>query len=114
MASAVAFSTMKRTSAPTAHESSTEELVDRIVEDTVIDALFAGNALKRRAVLDLVGKSTFLAALSSVFPLAACKSNVKEETEQAARDAGATSQKSPLEKTKLKVGFIPITCATPI
>jgi nitrate/nitrite transport system substrate-binding protein len=105
---------MKRPPAPTAHESSTEELIDRIVDDTVLDALFAGNALKRRAVLDLVGRSTFLAALSSVFPLAACKSNVKEETAQLEKDAGAASQKSPLEKTKLKVGFIPITCATPI
>jgi nitrate/nitrite transport system substrate-binding protein len=107
-------SAMKRPSAPTAHESSSEELIDRIVDDTVLDALFAGNALKRRAVLDLVGRSTFLAALSSVFPLAACKSNVKEETAQLEQDAGAQSQKSPLEKTKLKVGFIPITCATPI
>jgi nitrate/nitrite transport system substrate-binding protein len=95
-------------------QPSSEELVDRIVEDTVIDAVFEGNALKRRAVLALVGRGTFVAALSSVFPLAACKSNVKEETQQAATDAGAGSRKSPLEKTKLKVGFIPITCATPI
>jgi nitrate/nitrite transport system substrate-binding protein len=95
-------------------QPSIEELVDRIVEDTVIDAVFEGNALKRRAVLALVGRGTFVAALSSVFPLAACKSNVKEETQQAATDAGAGSRKSPLEKTKLKVGFIPITCATPI
>jgi nitrate/nitrite transport system substrate-binding protein len=105
---------MKRPLTPTAHEPSVDDLVDRIVEDAVVDALFAGNALKRRAVLDLIGKSTFLAALSSVFPLAACKSNVKEQAEQAATDAGAASQKSPLEKPKLKVGFIPITCATPI
>jgi nitrate/nitrite transport system substrate-binding protein len=105
---------MKRTDDPSAHEPSSEALLDRIVEDTVIDAVFGGNQLKRRAVLDLVGRSSFLAALSSVFPLAACKSAVNEQTAQAAQDAGAASVKSPLEKTKLKVGFIPITCATPI
>jgi nitrate/nitrite transport system substrate-binding protein len=105
---------MNRIFDPPARDPSSEELVDRIVEDAVIDALFAGNTLARRAFLGAVGKSTFLAALSSVFPLAACKSNVKEQTEQAAKDAGAASVKAPLEKTKLKVGFVPITCATPI
>jgi nitrate/nitrite transport system substrate-binding protein len=105
---------MKRNPDSTPHEPSDEDLVDQIVEDAVLDAVFAGDALKRRAVLELVGKGSFLAALSSVFPLAACKSNVKQETKQAATDASAASQKSPLEKTKLKVGFIPITCATPI
>jgi nitrate/nitrite transport system substrate-binding protein len=93
---------------------SSEELLDRVVEDTVIDAVFGGNTLARRTVLEIVGKSSFVAALSSVFPLAACKSNVKETTEQAAKSASSASSKSPLEKTKLKVGFIPITCATPI
>jgi nitrate/nitrite transport system substrate-binding protein len=97
-----------------AHDSSGETFIDQIVEDTVLDAVFGGNPIRRRALLDLVGKSSFLAALSSVFPLAACKSNVNEVTEQAAKDAGAASVKSPLEKTKLKIGFIPITCATPI
>jgi len=91
-----------------------EELLDRLVEDTVIDAVFGGDALTRRAVLGLVGRGSFVAALSSVFPLAACKSNVKETTEQTAKDASSASVKSPLEKTQLKVGFIPITCATPI
>jgi nitrate/nitrite transport system substrate-binding protein len=105
---------MKRTDDPAGPEPSSEQLVDRIVEDTLIDAVLAGNALKRRAVLELVGRSGFLAALASVFPLAACKAAVNEETEQAAKDAGAASVKSPLEKSKLKVGFIPITCATPI
>jgi nitrate/nitrite transport system substrate-binding protein len=93
---------------------SSEELLDRVVEETVIDAVFGGNTLARRTVLQIVGKSSFVAALSSVFPLAACKSTVKETTEQAAKGASSASAKSPLEKTKLKVGFIPITCATPI
>jgi nitrate/nitrite transport system substrate-binding protein len=104
---------MTRTNGPTPPPSS-EELLDRVVEDTVIDALFEGNALTRRTVLELVGRGSFVAALSSVFPLAACKSNVKETTEQTAKGASSAGSKAPLEKTKLKVGFIPITCATPI
>jgi nitrate/nitrite transport system substrate-binding protein len=54
----------------------------------------------RRAFLKSVGASTALAALSQFFPL-------KTATEVFAQ-AGAP------EKKNLKVGFIPITCATPI
>jgi nitrate/nitrite transport system substrate-binding protein len=93
---------------------SADDLVDQVVEETVIAALFRGNPLARRAFLDAVGKSTLLGALSAVFPLAACKSAVKEEQQQAAQAAASGSAKSPLEKTKLKIGFVPITCATPI
>src|SRR5690606_38278992 len=53
-----------------------------------------------RNFLRAVGASTALAAVSSFFPLAAAKE--------------AFAADGPLEKTKLKVGFIPITCATPI
>ena len=55
----------------------------------------------RRAFLKSVGASTALAALSQFFPL-------KTATEVFAQGAGA------IEKKDLKVGFIPITCATPI
>ena len=48
----------------------------------------------------LIGRSAALAALASVFPLSAAKE--------------AFAQSAKPEKTKLKVGFIPITCATPI
>jgi nitrate/nitrite transport system substrate-binding protein len=54
----------------------------------------------RRAFLQSVGASTALAALSQFFPL-------KTATEVFA-EGGA------IEKKNLKVGFIPITCATPI
>src|SRR4030088_2764398 len=54
----------------------------------------------RRAFLKSVGASTALAALSQFFPL------------KAATDVFA--QGGPIEKKDLKVGFIPITCATPI
>ncbi len=55
----------------------------------------------RRAFLKAVGASTALAAMSQFFPLATA-------TEVFAQGSGK------LEKTKLAVGFIPITCATPI
>ena len=54
----------------------------------------------RRAFLKSVGASTALAAISQFFPL-------KTATE-------VFAQGGPLEKKDLKVGFIPITCGTPI
>jgi nitrate/nitrite transport system substrate-binding protein len=66
--------------------------------DLVEEALL--RATVRRDVLSLIGRSTALAAIASVFPLAAAKE--------------AFAQAGKPEKTKLKVGFIPITCATPI
>ncbi len=70
----------------------------RVVENAVMRALFPQDA-QRRFFLKQVGASTALAAISSLFPLAAA-------TE-------AFAQAVP-EKKDLKVGFIPITCATPI
>jgi nitrate/nitrite transport system substrate-binding protein len=72
----------------------------RVVQQAVMRAVFPQDAMRRR-FLKAVGAPTALAALSSLFPLAAA-------TEAFAQGAGK------LEKTSLKVGFIPITCATPI
>jgi nitrate/nitrite transport system substrate-binding protein len=77
-----------------------DELAGRVVEGAVMRALFPRDEM-RRGFLRAVGAGTALAAVSSVFPLAAAK-------EVFAAGNGR------LEKTKLKVGFIPITCATPI
>jgi nitrate/nitrite transport system substrate-binding protein len=73
---------------------------DQVVEEALFRALFPDRALRRR-FLKVVGAGTALAALSSLFPLGAAK-------EAFAQAAGK------IEKPKLKVGFIPITCATPI
>src|SRR5678816_2559915 len=73
---------------------------DQVVEEALLRALVPDRALRRR-FLTAVGASTALAALASVFPLGAAK-------EALAQGAGK------IEKPKLKVGFIPITCATPI
>jgi nitrate/nitrite transport system substrate-binding protein len=77
----------------------TEALQSRVVENTVMRALFPHDETRRRFIR-AVGRSTALAAVSTRFPLAA------------AREAFAQSGR--IEKPNLKVGFIPITCGTPI
>jgi len=71
----------------------------RLVESAVVRALFPAEPA-RRAFLQQVGAATALAAISQFLPL------------RAATEALAAG--GPLEKTALKIGFIPITCATPI
>jgi nitrate/nitrite transport system substrate-binding protein len=70
-----------------------------VVASAVIRAMFPKDAA-RRAFLKSVGASTALAALSQFFPL-------KTASE-------VFAQGGAIEKKDLKVGFIPITCATPI
>ncbi|MFJ1301952.1 CmpA/NrtA family ABC transporter substrate-binding protein [Pseudomonadota bacterium AL_CKDN230030165-1A_HGKHYDSX7] len=77
-----------------------DALHDRAVEGAIMRALFPDDLLRRR-FLRAVGSGTALAAVASLFPLAAAKEAFAQGT-------------GPLEKQKLKVGFIPITCATPI
>ncbi|TDI65983.1 MAG: nitrate ABC transporter substrate-binding protein [Alphaproteobacteria bacterium] len=77
-----------------------EDLIGRTVESAVMRAIFPDD-IKRRAFLGAVGATTAAAAIAAVFPLGAAKALAAEKT-------------GPLEKTKLKIGFVPITCATPI
>ncbi len=76
-----------------------EEQARRVVEGAVVRALFPEDAT-RRAFLKAVGVPAAMAAISQFFPLVTA-------TE-------AFAQTGKPEKTDLKVGFIPITCATPI
>ena len=78
---------------------SEEKRYEGVVASAVMRAIFPQDAA-RRAFLKSVGASTALAALAQFFP-------IKTATEVFA-DGGAP------EKKDLKVGFIPITCATPI
>jgi nitrate/nitrite transport system substrate-binding protein len=80
--------------------SSEEDRTTRVVDAAVMRALFPSD-MGRRSFLSTVGSATALAAVSQFFPLAAAR-------EAFAQGAG------PIEKKKLAVGFIPITCATPI
>lgn len=77
-----------------------EAVINRVVESALVRALFKTDESRRR-FLKAVGASTALAALSSVFPLGMAQ-------------AFANEAKGPLEKKNLKIGFVPITCATPL
>jgi nitrate/nitrite transport system substrate-binding protein len=78
---------------------SDERRYEGVVASAVMRAIFPKDAA-RRAFLKSVGASTALAALSQFLPL-------KTATE-------IFAEGGPIEKKDLKVGFIPITCATPI
>lgn len=79
-----------------AGEGTLEGIVKRAVERAVF-----GGETGRREFFRLVGAATAGAALASVFPMGAAKALAQEKV-------------GPLEKKDLKVGFIPITCGTPI
>jgi len=72
---------------------------NEFVEASLMKALFPQDAV-RRQFLRAVGRNTAMAAISSVLPVASLQAMAQE--------------KSALEKTDLKIGFIPITCATPL
>jgi nitrate/nitrite transport system substrate-binding protein len=77
-----------------------EARIAEVVRSAVLRAAFP-QARRRRAFLKAVGGATAAAALAQFFPLDA---------------AVALAQDVPknLEKPNLKIGFIPITCASPI
>jgi len=78
----------------------TETLTEGFVAAALLRAVVPDPAT-RRDFLRAVGASTALAALASVFPLDIAT-------------ALAQDKPGPIEKPELKVGFIAITCATPI
>ena len=71
------------------------------IEASLVKALFPQDDLRRR-FLRAVGRNTAMAAIGSVLPLASLQAMAQDGK------AGA------LEKKDLKIGFIPITCATPL
>ena len=86
---------------PAARFDNAEAMFDRAVESAIVRGLFGHNDRSRRDFIKLVGGGTLAAALGSLLPL--------DKIKAAAKESGG-----PLEKTRLKVGFVPITCATPI
>uniref|UniRef100_UPI003FA685BE hypothetical protein n=1 Tax=Salmonella enterica TaxID=28901 RepID=UPI003FA685BE len=78
-----------------------EAYSNEFIEASLVKALFPQDAVRRR-FLRAVGKGTAMAAISSVLPVASLQAMAQD------KKAGA------LEKKDLKIGFIPITCATPL
>ena len=78
---------------------SAEVAVSDAIDTALIHGLFPEPVL-RRQLLRSVGAATLLGALSALLPIDALKAIAQE--------------KKPLEKTKLNVGFLPITCAAPL
>jgi nitrate/nitrite transport system substrate-binding protein len=86
------------------HESAqtrieSDALFARSIEGGILSALFPDDQ-KRRDFIRGVGATTALGAIGSLFPVGALTAMAQE--------------KAPLEKKDLKIGFIPITCATPL
>ncbi len=77
----------------------TETLGRQFMEASLIKALFPNENL-RRGFLKAVGRRTAMAAIASVMPIASLQAMAQE--------------RKPLEKKDLKIGFIPITCASPL
>jgi nitrate/nitrite transport system substrate-binding protein len=75
------------------------ELSNDFVEASLMKALFPVDAV-RRGFLKAVGANTARAAIASVLPIASLQAMAQE--------------RGPLEKKDLKIGFIAITCASPL
>jgi nitrate/nitrite transport system substrate-binding protein len=77
-----------------------EAYSNAFVEATLVKALFPQDAVRRR-FLRAVGKGSAMAAIGSVLPIASLQAMAQEKS-------------TAIEKKDLKIGFIPITCATPL
>ena len=77
-----------------------DRVLARAVESAVMLGLFRSDE-RRRAFLRAVGTTTAAAAIAQFVPMEAVKAAIVEA-------------KGPLEKKNLQIGFVPITCATPI
>ncbi len=93
-----AFANLKNP--PREATSDTDSTMADLFEASVVRAILGADA-KRRGFLRAVGSTTAAAAIASVLPMGFI------------REVAAQAPKA-LEKAKLDVGFIPITCSTPV
>ena len=83
-----------------ADSAASEESAGRaLLEEGLLKALLPQAPL-RRAFLKAVGQRTAMAAIASLLPMASLQAMAQD--------------KAKLEKSELKIGFLPITCATPL
>jgi len=102
------LTTMSEKSTATAAETtdsnaleSSEDIMDRVIESAIVRSVFGHHEPSRRQFMRMVGGGTMAAIFASMFPMEAAKAAIKDTLGKP-------------EKTKLKIGFVPITCATPI
>ncbi len=79
-----------------------ESMVENLVEEAVVRSVFP-NDIQRREFIRRVGKGAAAALVASFIPMGDMKAWAADPV-----------KKGDLEKTDLSIGFIPITCATPI
>ena len=77
-----------------------EEVMANVAKSALLKGLF-GTDMNRRNFLRAVGSTTAAAAIASIIPIDKAIANILDAN-------------GPLEKVDLNVGFVPITCATPI
>jgi nitrate/nitrite transport system substrate-binding protein len=80
-------------------QATVEQRLAHDVEDTLLHALFPEPVLRRR-LLKSIGAAALLGALGDILPISTLQAMAQE--------------KKPLEKTKLNVGFLAITCSAPL
>lgn len=80
-------------------QATVEHRVADDIEQTLLHALFPEPVL-RRSLLKSIGAAALLGALGEILPISTLQAIAQE--------------KKPLEKTKLNVGFLAITCAAPL
>ncbi|WP_425287230.1 CmpA/NrtA family ABC transporter substrate-binding protein [Pelagibacterium luteolum] len=80
---------------------SSEQMMGRAIESAIVRSTFGHSDISRRSFASMLGASTLAAAFASVLPIDKAMANILE-------DIGTP------EKPNLRVGFVPITCATPI
>lgn len=78
-----------------------EEAVGRVVESAIVRSMFGQNEFSRRQFMGTVGGGTTAAILGGLLPMEKIQAAVLENL-------------GPPEKKDLNIGFVPITCATPI
>lgn len=78
-----------------------DDVMDRVIESAIVRSVFGHHEPSRREFMRTVGGGTMAAILASLLPMDAAKAAIKDTLGKP-------------EKTKLKIGFVPITCATPI
>lgn len=81
--------------------ATTEAMVERAVESALVRSVFGHSDVSRRSFMGMVGGGAVAAALASVLPLDKAKAAVLETL-------------GTPEKPDLNIGFVAITCATPI